>query len=54
MLKLGKNRSTGKLEAAESDSESLSESSEEEDPQELIIQQVSLRPIHYVPAYNGV
>ncbi len=40
-LKVGKNRATGKSEATEYDSESLTESSEEEDPQELIVQQVS-------------
>ncbi|KAI1112153.1 hypothetical protein F5Y14DRAFT_279165 [Nemania sp. NC0429] len=40
VLKVGKNRSTGRSEAAEYDSESLTESSEEEDPQELIVQQI--------------
>ncbi|TGJ79998.1 hypothetical protein E0Z10_g8768 [Xylaria hypoxylon] len=39
-LKLGKSRATGKSEAAEYDSESITESSEEEDPQELIVQQI--------------
>lgn len=54
VLKAGKNRSIGKSETAEYDSESLTESSEEEeDPQELIVQQVSLHLIHYVPACNS-
>ncbi|KAI0456857.1 hypothetical protein F5B21DRAFT_501858 [Xylaria acuta] len=39
-LKVGKYRATGKSEAAEYESESLTESSEEEDPQELIVQQI--------------
>ncbi|KAI8948306.1 hypothetical protein F4801DRAFT_581512 [Xylaria longipes] len=38
--KVGKYRATGKSEAAEYESESLTESSEEEDPQELIVQHI--------------
>lgn len=41
-LKVGRYRATGKSEAAEYETESPTESSEEEDPQELIVQQVSL------------
>ncbi|KAI1274121.1 hypothetical protein F5Y07DRAFT_401767 [Xylaria sp. FL0933] len=40
MAKVGKNRATGKSEASEYDSESFTESSAEEDPQELIVQQI--------------
>jgi hypothetical protein len=41
--KAGKSRTAGKSETAESSSDMLSESSdEEEDPQELIVQEVSL------------
>ncbi|KAJ2985909.1 hypothetical protein NUW58_g5284 [Xylaria curta] len=40
VLKVGKHRATSKSEAAEYESESLTESSEEEDPQELIVQQI--------------
>ncbi|KAI0429717.1 hypothetical protein F5Y09DRAFT_249707 [Xylaria sp. FL1042] len=40
VVKVGKNRATGKSEATEYDSESLTESSGEEDPQELIVQQI--------------
>ncbi|KAI1419697.1 hypothetical protein F5Y12DRAFT_208812 [Xylaria sp. FL1777] len=39
-LKVGKNRATGKSEATEYDSESPTESSDEEDPSELIVQQI--------------
>ncbi|KAI0102823.1 hypothetical protein GGR51DRAFT_550290 [Nemania sp. FL0031] len=40
VLKVGKGRAAGKSDSADYDSESLTESSEEEDPQELIVQQI--------------
>ncbi|KAJ8125115.1 hypothetical protein O1611_g8525 [Lasiodiplodia mahajangana] len=40
VLKAGKSRATSKSDTADYDSESLTESSEEEDPQELIVQQI--------------
>ncbi|KAI0420118.1 hypothetical protein F5X98DRAFT_53665 [Xylaria grammica] len=40
VLKLGKSRAMGKPDAAEYDSESITDSSDEEDPQELIVQQI--------------
>ncbi|KAI0521867.1 hypothetical protein F5B22DRAFT_643452 [Xylaria bambusicola] len=40
VLKLGKSRVTGKSEATEYDSESLTESSDEDDPLELIVQEI--------------
>ncbi|KAI0873734.1 hypothetical protein GGS24DRAFT_379991 [Hypoxylon argillaceum] len=39
-LKAGKNRATGRSDTADYDSESLTESSDEDDPQELIVQQI--------------
>ena len=41
VLKVEKSRATGRLEATEYDSDSLTESSDEEDPNELIVQEVS-------------
>ncbi|KAJ3568700.1 hypothetical protein NPX13_g6328 [Xylaria arbuscula] len=40
VLKVEKSRATGKLEAAEYDSDSLTESSDEDDPNELIVQEI--------------
>ncbi|KAI3333231.1 hypothetical protein F4824DRAFT_253253 [Ustulina deusta] len=53
-LKVGKNRATGKSEATEYDSESLTESSEEEDPQELIVQQIMASETRPTDSDKGV
>ncbi|KAI1126724.1 hypothetical protein F5Y10DRAFT_205920 [Nemania abortiva] len=53
-LKVGRSRATGKPDTADYDSESLTESSEEEDPQELIVQQIMASEIRPTDPDKGV